>query len=271
MWVCGRSWILYLARTNVLEVGKRHSVYRVGPYVRRRRESAARGMGSTASPGVPVRFNLGTPCRAFGRRSALRMTEAYIQVKPFGTSFHYQRRCANGHCTDNVKHAEVELHFGITRISVGAKNGRPRHSHAFSQGLVQRSRARPVYLCYCGRRAGEIDLDGSVVVVGADHIIPKAMIDPESIRRDRELLLFAKEIQLVTACRSDNAAKQTALMDIDSAREIFVRHVLKNQTRGPNLGLVSIFERLYRIVALNLRVKAHPSNAAPTKEQGEAR
>lgn len=221
--------------------------------------------------GVPVRFDLVTPCRSFDRGGVLcGLTEAYIRVKPFGTSHHYERRCVNGHFTDNVGHAEVELHFRIPR-TVPEKKAAVQDALTPSRRVALNVLIRDKSTCvYCGRRAGDVGLDGSPVVVTADHIIAKALIDPESIRRDRELFSFAKEIQLVTACVSDNSAKQTELMDLYSARDIFVRHVLKNQTRGANLGYVSMFERLYRIVALNLRMNGG-KKPTPTTEPNEDR
>jgi hypothetical protein len=222
--------------------------------------------------GVPVRFDLDTPCRSFDRGGLLcGLTEAYIQVKPFGTSFHYQRRCANGHCTDNVPHAEVELRFGIPRTAP-EKKAAVRDALTPSRRVALNVLIRDQSTCvYCGRRVGDLELDGTPVVVGADHIIAKPLIDAEWIRRDRELFQFAKEIQLVTACRSDNSAKQTALIDLDDARDIFIRHVLKGQTRGANLGLVSLFERLHRIVALNLRMKTQGAGTRPTTGRDEVR
>lgn len=216
--------------------------------------------------GVPVRFDLASPCRSFDRGGLLcGLTEAYIEVKPFGTSHHYLRRCANGHFTDHVGHAEVELHFGIPR-TVPEKKAAVQDALTPSRRVALNVLIRDKSTCvYCGRSPGDLELDGTPVVVGADHIIARALIDPESIRRDRELFLFAKEIQLVTACRSDNSAKQTELMDLESARDMFIHHVLKGQTRGANLGHVSMFERLYRIVALNLRMNAGKKPASTTE------
>jgi hypothetical protein len=205
--------------------------------------------------GQTVRFDLPSPCRFIENGLLCGVSEAYIQVRPYGSGFHYGRRCANGHFADNVRHAEVELAFGIT------KNGSP--SKTLVQDVLTPPKRvafnvtlRDKFTCvYCGRRAGEEQLDGSVIVVAADHIIAKCLINPDDIRRDRELLMFARDRQLVTACQSHNSTKATLLLPHDDARELFLRHVLKGETRGSNLGLMDIFDRLYRIVELNLRMK----------------
>lgn len=205
--------------------------------------------------GHAVRFDLAVPCREIRNGLVCGAIEAYIRVRPYGSSFHYARRCVNGHFSGNVKHAEVELAFGITKNSVpSTKIVRdiltPQKRVAFNVTL------RDKFTCvYCGRRAGEEQLDGSVITVAADHIIPKALISAEDIRRDRELLMFSRDVQLVTACQSHNSTKAMMLLPLDQAKDVFLRHVLKGDTGGANLGLSSMFERLYRIVDLNLRLR----------------
>jgi hypothetical protein len=205
--------------------------------------------------GLTVRFDLPRPCSIVENGLICGVTEAYIRVRPYGSSFHYARRCANNHFVDNVKHAVVELAFGITKT--GTPNNpvaqdalTPPKRVAFNVSLRDKFRC-----VYCGRGAGEEQLDGSVVVITADHIIAKGLINAEDIRRDRELLMFARDLQLVTACQSHNSSKATTLLPLEDARELFIRHVLGGQTRGTNLGMVSTFDRLYRIVALNLRLE----------------
>jgi hypothetical protein len=208
------------------------------------------------------------PCRTFANGLMCGLTEAYITVRPFGTSFHYERRCANNHYTDHVNHAEVELYFGLPKTA-REERGIVIDALTPSKRVAFNVTLRDRFTCvYCGCRAGEINLDGTVVVVGADHIIAKGLIDIESIRRDRDLLRFAKEVQLVTACRSHNSAKNVMFVELDVARELFIRHVLKNETRGANIGLVNMLERLHRLVGFNLRAgakRASPVTSRPSE------
>lgn len=205
--------------------------------------------------GEQVPYALDNPCHTFVGGLLCGAIEGYIIVKPFGTSFHYERRCANNHFIDNVSHAQIELYFGIPRAARPAARVRdalsPSRRVAFNVTLRDRQTC-----VYCGRRAGDVDVDGSPISVAADHIIAKHALDADLIRGDRELLIFARDLQLVTACRSDNSTKREMLIDLDVAREIFVRHVLRNQTKGSNLGYVSMFDRLYRMAELNLKLRA---------------
>jgi RNA polymerase subunit RPABC4/transcription elongation factor Spt4 len=215
---------------------------------------------SDLDAGVPVRFDLATPCRAFERGLRCDAFEAYIKVRPYGATFHYERRCINGHFVDNVKHSEVALHFGIP-VSQGKSAVRdaltPPPRVCFN--LLVRNESTCVY---CGRRAGEKTLDGIVIVVGADHIIAKHLIDPEMIRRDRELLRFARDTQLVTACQFDNSAKSSMLLEFEAAREIFIRHVLRGKADGENRTLIAMFERLHRIVSHNQNIAARAAKTS---------
>lgn len=205
--------------------------------------------------GVPVRFDLFVPCAAFSNGLKCGLIEAYLQVKPYGTSFHYERRCATGHFVDNVKHVEVELHFGIRKTAGESTKAMVRDALTPPRRVAFNVTLRDNFTCvYCGQRVGDAALDGSLVVVGADHLIAKALIEVDDIRRDRELLLFARDRQLVTACRSHNSTKQSMLIDLDVARDLFVRHVLKGQSDGVNRSQVAMLERLHRIVALRLRL-----------------
>lgn len=209
--------------------------------------------------GRAVRFDLPSPCRAIELGLLCGTAEAYISVRRYGTSFHYMRRCANGHFVDHVKHSEVELKFGITRNGAN-KQSQTRDALTPPKRVAFNVLVENNFTCvYCGRRAGEEDLQGNVVVVTADHIIPKALIAPEPIRLDRDLLHFARDVQLVAACQSHNSTKATMLLPLDAARDVFIRHVLKGETRGANVGLVSRFETLYRLVEHDLRLKKRSS------------
>lgn len=210
--------------------------------------------------GIPVRFDLIVPCNTFVYGLMCGTTEAYLTVKPYGTSFHYERRCANGHFVDNVKHAEVELHFGIPRPANGSQRLAVQDALTPPRRVAFNTKVRDNGACvYCGRRAGEVGMDGAPVVLDADHIIAKDLIDVKDIKGDKELLYFARDRQLVTACRSDNSAKRNALIDLDFAREMFIRHVLRGKTEGTNRSEIAMFERLYRIVAHRLRLKNRAS------------
>jgi hypothetical protein len=127
---------------------------------------------SALEAGVPVRFDLPSACKSFNAVGLLcGTTEAYIRVTHFGSSFHYARRCANGHFIDNVRHAEVELHFGVPKTTP-EKQALVRDILAPSRRIDFNIRLRDSQRCvYCGRQAGDLDLDGRTVVVGTDHIL----------------------------------------------------------------------------------------------------
>ena len=213
--------------------------------------------------GAAVPFDLPTPCRALVHGLQCGLTEGYITVKPFNSSYHYERRCNNGHFSDYVKHAEVLLHFGVPETS-GEKRATVIDALTPARRVAFNVRVRDRFTCvYCGRRAGEVGLDGSAIAIDAGHIIAKALIDANAIRLDRELLQFAKDIQLVSACHSCNSAKQRELALLETARDVFVRHVLKGETRGANFGKVALLERLHRLADHNPRQASRGTSTRP--------
>lgn len=203
--------------------------------------------------GTRVLFPLAEPCRQFVRGLQCSLADGYIIIKPFNSSFHYEQHCSNDHFVRNVKRAEVELVLGIVRTSpkTAVRDALTPSRRSDLNVLIRDGNA----CIYCGRRAGDVGLDGKPVVLSSDHIIPKALIDVEDINRDRELLSFARDGQLVAACGSHNSAKLNMLLSLDDARDVFIRHVLKGETRGVNVGKVSMFERLYRLADRNRRLR----------------
>jgi hypothetical protein len=204
--------------------------------------------------GTKVSFGLDSPCNTFVRGLLCNALEGYLEIKPWQSGYHFSQWCINGHYVKNVRHAEVELALGLPRTG-------PEKS-AVRDALSPPARIRFLVLIrdnatcvYCGQRANDLDLDGKRIAVGADHIIPRRFIDYEEIRLDRSLVVMARDLQLVTACRAHNSAKGTFLISLDQALDLFVRHVLKNETRGPNLGVVQRFETLYRLAERRVRLK----------------
>jgi hypothetical protein len=200
--------------------------------------------------GAKVPYELLSPCPQLSSGLRCLLTEGYIEVVPFQSSYHFKQSCNNGHFVRHVKRAEVLLYFGIPDDQSGPQAVRDALSPSRRTDLNVIVRDKNTCV-YCGRRAGEVGLDGKRVVISADHIIPKLLIDPDDIRRDRELLLFARETQLVASCQSHNSAKRACLLPLTEARDLFIRHVLRSETRGANLGAVSTFERLYRLAQRN--------------------
>lgn len=187
---------------------------------------------------------LDEPCRAFELGLRCSEVEGYIEINPFGSSFHYKHSCSRGHYVRNVPRAEVELRLGISH-TVAKKDRHPLEpSRRTSLNVIIRDGNACVY---CGRKVGDVDLAGNPVLITADHIIPKDAIDPQDIRYDRDMFSFARDIQLVAACQSHNAAKGATLIDYEAAERIFIQHVLRNNVRGKNLGAVATFKRLYRL------------------------
>jgi 5-methylcytosine-specific restriction endonuclease McrA len=219
-------------------------------------EAALPQPGEIAYPfevGTRVSFDLDSPCSKFVRGLQCSQTEGYLEIRPYQSTYHLKLSCADGHYVRHVKRAEVELRLGLPLTTSDRKLVRDVLEPDRRIGLFVLLRDNQTCV-YCGRRHGTEGFDGKPVATSVDHIVPRALIIVDDIRRDKELLHFARDIQLVTACHSHNSAKMNVLLEFNIARDIFVRHVLKNETHGINLGRVSLFERLYRLAERNARL-----------------
>ena len=195
--------------------------------------------------GSRVPFELDAPCSNVEHALLCGERAGYIEVAPYGEGFRYKQCCANGHYARHVLRTEVELRLGISAM-------RPFRSDRMelepSRRVALNVLVRDRFTCvHCARRAGELELDGAPVIVAPAHIIATHHIDAAGLRLDRELLSFARDVQLVCSCRAHSAARGSALMPLEDARNVFERHVLKGETRGANLGMTSLLDRLHRI------------------------
>lgn len=196
--------------------------------------------------GARVRFDLHVPCTVFTAGLQCAQTEGYILVRPYASAFAYEHRCSNGHSAGLVRHAEVAFHFGLPQIERGTAAADPlRPSRRVAFNTVLRDGAACVI---CARGAGEIGLDGKSAAVRARPILPLAAGDEYVLRLDRELLRFARDVQLVTVCEFHDCGRESGVPDFEQARGLFVRVVLKGRSDGFNCEKIALFERLCRLV-----------------------
>jgi len=218
-----------------------------GPEIRQPQPS------SPFEAGTLVPFDLDSPCEKidYWNQIPCGLTTGTIEVKPFLSTHHFTLRCTDGHYVKHVGHSEVHLRLGIPM---------PAPDRKAARGIFEPSKRvklqvllRDLQTCaYCARRQGDLDENGVRIDVSVDHIIPVALLDPLDFTYEKELRLFAREIQLVTACGPHNAAKNDVLMPAALSEELFVRNVLRGDTTGPNLAYFHRFRTLYRLAEKNL-------------------
>jgi len=203
--------------------------------------------------GTRVPFDLDSPCEKYDYWNPIPcgLTTGTIEVKPFNSTYHYTLRCTDGHYVKHVGRAEVELRLGLARTMPERKV--PRGIFEPAKRVKMQVLLRDNQTCaYCARRHGELSETGAPIEVGVDHIIPCDLLDPLDVALDKELKLFARDIQLVTACGPHNAAKNNVLMPVALCEELFVRNVLRGDATGTNLSLLHRFRTLYRLAEKNL-------------------
>ena len=205
--------------------------------------------------GATVSFDLSSPCLELIRGNLIcGQIQGYIEIRPFRTSYHFKQSCSDGHYVRMVPHAEAEIKLNLPRTSSDRKAVRDMLTPSRRTGMYVLMRDG-LTCVYCGRVQGEVGFDGKPIFVDPDHIIPKSLIDLDAIRLDKDLVLFARDIQLVTACGSHNSAKQGVLLPLDVAVALFTKHVLKGDTAGAKGGLLNRFHSLYRLADRNARLR----------------
>lgn len=203
--------------------------------------------------GTRVPFDLDSPCDQYDYWNPIPcgLETGTIEVKPFKSTYHFTLRCTDGHYVKHVGRAEVELRLGLPRTMPEKRATRSVFDP--SQRIKIHVLLRDNQTCaYCARRQGELDENGVRIDVSVDHIIPVALLDPLDFTFEKELRLFARDIQLVTACGSHNAAKNNVFLPVGLSEELFVRNVLRSDSTGTNLALLHRFRTLYRLAEKSL-------------------
>jgi len=208
--------------------------------------------------GTRVPWGLDSPCRVADWRTSIQCgrLDGYIEVNPHASVGHVRLSCGDGHYVKFVKHDEVRLKLGLPpkaskKAAVRDLLDPPARVEFF---VLARDRG----CVYCGVTTKDLDTDGKPIRLSIDHLIPRALIDLEDIRRDRDLLEFARDVQTITACTRHNSGKASALLRADVAEALFTRCVLENDVTGAvSVSRLHRFRTLLRLARRNEESRAN--------------